>query len=155
MLQDHDLGRVGLLVFQLSDLVGDLLLPIAGWLDGGLDVADGLDGHAILIVAVDELVLKLADFVDQDAELVGYVGNIVVASFTPQGELLLWITQLACDDVDGETLREAYSNFHALTANQFHAAHDVLLHLDELGELLCEIWAEGAGGSLAESMTCD
>jgi hypothetical protein len=69
--------------------------------------------------------------------------------------LLLWTTPLAGDDVDGENLREAYSNFHTLTANEFHAAHDVLLHLHELGELLCKIWAEGAGSSLAESMTCN
>jgi hypothetical protein len=52
-------------------------------------------------------------------------------------------------------VNEAYSDFHTLTADKFHAAHDVLLHLDELGELLCEVGAEGAGGSLAESMACD
>jgi hypothetical protein len=45
-----------------------------------------------------------------------------------------------------------HSNFHALTANQLHASHNVLLHLHELGELLCEIWAELAGGSVTESM---
>ncbi len=45
-----------------------------------------------------------------------------------------------------------YSDLHALTANKFHAAHNVLLHLHELGELLCEIWAELAGSLLAESM---
>jgi hypothetical protein len=45
-----------------------------------------------------------------------------------------------------------YSNFHALTANKLHASHNVLLHLHQLGELLCEVWAELAGGLLAESM---
>jgi hypothetical protein len=45
-----------------------------------------------------------------------------------------------------------HSNFHALTTNQLHASHNVLLHLHELGELLCEIWAELAGGSVTESM---
>ena len=31
------------------------LLAIAGWLDGGFDISNGLDGHAVLVVAVDEL----------------------------------------------------------------------------------------------------
>ena len=71
MLENNDARGVGLLVFQLGDLVGDLLLAIAGWLDRGFDVADGLDGHAVLVVAVDELVFKLADLVDEDAEFIG------------------------------------------------------------------------------------
>jgi hypothetical protein len=48
---------------------------------------------------------------------------------------------------------ETYSDFHALTTNKFHAAHNVLFHLHELGELLCEIWAELACGLATESMT--
>jgi len=38
-----------------------------------------------------------------------------------------------------------YSNLHTLATDKLHGAHDVLLHLYELGELLCEIGAEGAG----------
>ena len=45
-----------------------------------------------------------------------------------------------------------YSDFHPLTADELHAAHNVLLHLDKLGELLCQVGPEGAGSSLAESM---
>jgi hypothetical protein len=48
--------------------------------------------------------------------------------------------------------RVTYSDLHALAANKLHAAHNILLHLHELGELLCEIWAELAGSLLAESM---
>jgi hypothetical protein len=46
-----------------------------------------------------------------------------------------------------------YSNFHALTADKFHASHNVLLHLHKLGKLLCEIRTELAGSLTTESMT--
>jgi hypothetical protein len=37
----------------------------------------------------------------------------------------------ALDTKDG-----SYRNLHPLSANQFHAAHDILLHFDQLRELL-------------------
>ena len=50
---------------------------------------------------------------------------------------------------------EAYSNLHTLTANELHGAHDVLLHLHELGELLRKVGAEGTGvNGLAEVVAC-
>ena len=52
-------------------------------MDGGFDVADGLDGHAVLVVSVDELVLELTNFVDQYAELVGNVADVFVTTLTP------------------------------------------------------------------------
>jgi hypothetical protein len=42
-----------------------------------------------LVVAVNEQILKLTDLVDKNAQLVGYVGDILVGGFTPDGELLL------------------------------------------------------------------
>lgn len=48
--------------------------------------------------------------------------------------------------------RFTYSDFHALPGDEFHAAHGVLFHLDELRQLLGEIGSEGTGGVLAESM---
>lgn len=89
LLEDDDAGRVGLLVFELSDLVGDLLLAVAAGLDGSFDVADALDGNAVLVVAVDKLVFELANFVDQDTEFVGDIGDIVIACLAPDGQLLL------------------------------------------------------------------
>lgn len=65
------------------------LLTVPAGLDGSLDIADALDGHTVLVVAVDELVLKLADLVDQDAQLVRDIGNVVIAGLTPDRELLL------------------------------------------------------------------
>lgn len=89
LLEYNDPRRVGLLVLQLCDLICDLLLPVTAGLHRGLDVADALDGRAVLVVAVDILVLKLTNFIDQDAELVGDVRNIVVARLAPDGQLLL------------------------------------------------------------------
>jgi hypothetical protein len=41
-------------------------------------------------------------------------------------------------------LFSTYSNLHTLATDKLHGAHDVLLHLHELRELLCEIGTEGA-----------
>lgn len=51
-------------------------------------------------------------------------------------------------------VHETYSNLHALTSDKFHAAHDVLLHLDELGEFLGEVGTESTGRSFSEGMAC-
>jgi hypothetical protein len=53
-------------------------------------------------------------------------------------------------------LFSTYSNLHALATDKLHGAHDVLLHLYELGELLCEVRAEGARvDGLAEVVACE
>jgi hypothetical protein len=89
-LFENDNSRaVWFLVFQLGDLVGDLLLAVSGRLYGSFDVADGLDGHTVLVVAVDELIFELANLVDEDTELVSDITDVFVATFTPYRELLL------------------------------------------------------------------
>lgn len=69
-----------------------MTLTLPTGLDGRLDVADALDRHAVPVVAVDEHVLQLSDFVRQNAELVCNVRHIVITSFTPDRELLLECT---------------------------------------------------------------
>ena len=59
------------------------MLAVAGWLDGGFDVSNGFDGHAVLVVTVDKLIFKLANFVDEDTKLVSDVADIIVTTFTP------------------------------------------------------------------------
>lgn len=85
LLEDNDAGRVWFLVFQLGDLIGDFLFAVTTGLDRGFDVPDALDGNAVLVVAVDELIFELADFVDQNPEFVGDIRDVVIARFTPNG----------------------------------------------------------------------
>lgn len=64
-------------------------LTVTAGLDGGLNVPNALHGDTVLVVAVDELVLKLSDLIDQHTELVGDIRDIIVASLAPDGQLLL------------------------------------------------------------------
>lgn len=76
-------------VSRMTSLLQEVVLTVTAGLDRRLDVADALHGDAVLVVAVDELVLELTDLVDENAELVGDVGDVVVAGLAPDGELLL------------------------------------------------------------------
>lgn len=55
----------------MGDLIGDLLFAVSRGLNGSLDVADGFDCDAILVVTVDKLVFEFTNLVDEDTELVG------------------------------------------------------------------------------------
>lgn len=108
LLQNDNSGRVGILVFQLGNLISDLLLAcefkcqretfstgrtpenfdvklhtVSARLYRGLNVSDALDGDTVLVVAVDEHILQLTDLVDQNAELIRHIRHILVAGFTP------------------------------------------------------------------------
>jgi hypothetical protein len=50
---------------------------------------------------------------------------------------------------------QSYGNLHALTGNQLHAAHHVLLHLYQLRQLLCEVGAERTRRLVAEGVACE
>ena len=69
--------------------MGAGLLTIATGLYRCLNVANALDGDAILVVPVHILVLKLTNLIDQDTQFVGNIGYVIVARFAPDGELLL------------------------------------------------------------------
>jgi hypothetical protein len=88
-------------------------LTITAGLDGGLNVTDALDRNAVLVVAVNILVLKLANLVDQDTELVSDIGNIIVACLSPDRELLLQ-TPVSVDP-------EMCPKWHELTATSIRS----------------------------------
>ncbi len=64
-------------------------LTVTARLDRGLDVTDALDSDTVLVVAVDVLILKLTNLVNQDTKLVCNVRYVVVARLSPDGKLLL------------------------------------------------------------------
>ena len=68
---------------MLLFLCGKECLTVSAGLDGSFNVADTLDCHAVLVVAVNHLVLKLANLVDQDTKLIGNIRDIIVTCFTP------------------------------------------------------------------------
>ena len=58
-------------------------LTVSARLDRSLNVANALNGHTVLVVAVDKLILKLTDFVNQHTKLVRNIRNIIVTCLTP------------------------------------------------------------------------
>lgn len=58
-------------------------------MDGCLDVTDTFHGDAILVVAVNVLILEFGNLVDEDTQFVGDIGNILIAGLTPKRKLLL------------------------------------------------------------------
>lgn len=63
------------------------VLTISARLYRSLDVSDALHGDTVLVVAIDILVLQLADLVKEHAKLVGDIRDVLVADFAPNGEL--------------------------------------------------------------------
>jgi hypothetical protein len=105
-----------------------------------------------LVVSIHELVLKLSNLVDEHTELVGNIRDIVIARLAPDRQLLLHLDQPSCWSLD---IRCTYRDFHPFSPDQFHGAHDILLHLHQLRKLLREIWAECARvDRLAECVAC-
>jgi len=67
----------------------DAKLTVPARLDRSFNIANTLDGDAVLIIPVDVLVLELANFVKQDSQLVRHVGHVFVTVLAPDRELLL------------------------------------------------------------------
>lgn len=91
LLQDHQLGTLGLLQLQLGDLIGNLRLVVPTRLDALLDVPNGLQDTARVIQGVGIGVLLLADLAENNAHLVRDVRDGIIARlFAP-------LRQLGCD----------------------------------------------------------
>ena len=75
------------------------VLTVSAWLNGSLNVPDALDGHAVLVVAVNELVFELADLVNEHTKLIRHVRHVVVTCFSPDGELLLCALSVMCSKI--------------------------------------------------------
>jgi hypothetical protein len=64
-------------------------LTVATRLHRGFDVSNTLHGDTVLVIAIDVLVLQLANLVEEHTQLIRDVGDILVAAFAPDGQLLL------------------------------------------------------------------
>lgn len=64
-------------------------LTVATRLHRGLDVSNTLHGNTVLVIAIDVLVLQLANLVEENTQFIRDVGDILVAAFAPDGQLLL------------------------------------------------------------------
>lgn len=132
LFQDLDLCRLRVLIFQIRDLVADLVLPVPRGLHAGLDVPDALQGQAVLVVAVDELVVQLADLVDKHTQLVRDVGHVVVVLDPPQ--------------------RQLSGGVAALVGRDLHRPQHVLLDLHQTAQLAGQFGTEGPGGGATEGI---
>ena len=65
-------------------------LTVSAWLDGRLNVANALYSDAVLVVLVDVRVLEFAHLVQKNAQLVCNVGDVIIASLSPDRKLLLY-----------------------------------------------------------------
>lgn len=61
------------------------LRTVSAWLYGSLDVSDALYRHSVLVIAIYVLILQFADLVQQDAELVSDIRDVLVAGLAPDG----------------------------------------------------------------------
>ena len=104
LFEHDDTGTVWFLVLELRNLIGNLLLAwarkpsvfgrvwevvkdqltVSARLHRSFNVADALNSNTILVVAVDELILEFTDLVSENTELISYIRDILIASFTPK-----------------------------------------------------------------------
>lgn len=70
------------------------VLTISAWLNRSFNIANALDSHTVLVVAVNKLVFKLANLIDKNPQFIRNIRDIVVARFTPNRELLLSLVSI-------------------------------------------------------------
>jgi hypothetical protein len=135
LLQRHQSHVLGLPHLDPLDLVLDLLSIVAARLHALLGIADGLEDVPGIVEVVCIEVLLLAQLAEQDADLVGEVGDgVVVGLLAPLGELR----------GDGD----------ALFARGLVGADQTVLGLDEPVETLGELrLADAAEAGEAEAMS--
>lgn len=150
LFQHRETNRCRVFVLEMGDLIDDLLSAIPARLDRGLDVPNAFESDSVLIVPVDVLVFEHADFVDEHAELVGDVGDVWVASFTPVGELVLLLVSVRSHGISEMSVPSAYRHLPTLLSDLFDAPDDVLFHLDELRQFLGQVRGKCAGGCPTE-----
>ena len=120
LLESDESDTLWLLHLGALDLILDLSTVVSAWLDALLGVANSLQKVPGVIQVVCVKVLLLANLAEENADLVGEVGDGIIASLlTPLGEL--------------------GSDRNALLAGRLVSTDEVVLGLDESEETAGEI----------------
>jgi len=121
LLQSHQSSALRLLHLGPCDLILDLSTVISAWLDALLSVTDSLQEVPGVIQVVCVKILLLANLTEKNTDLVGEVGDGIIAGLlTPLGKL-------RCDR-------------DALLACGLVSTDEVVLGLDELEQTSGQIW---------------
>lgn len=136
LLKSNESRALWFLHLGLLDVILDLSTVVSAWLDALLSVTDSLQEVSGVIQVVCVKVLLLANLTEKNTDLIGEVGDGIIAGLlTPLGEL-------RCDG-------------DALLAGSLVRTDEVVLGLDESEETASEVWlgctAEGREGEPATS----
>lgn len=125
LLQNHQSRVLRLLHLELMDLILDLLSVVPAWLDALLGVPDRLQNRPGIVQVVRIDVLLLAQLADYHTNLVGKLGDGIIAGLlAPIGELC--------------------ANRETLFAGGFVGTDEVVLGLDEAEEFLGQLGLAGS-----------
>lgn len=135
MLQRDKARTRWILVFELGNLICDLLTLIARRLNRSFHVPNLLQDTAVILEVLGKNIFLLAHLSEHNAELVGDVGDVVVVSaLTP--------------------FRELGGNRGTLTTSCLVGANSGVLALDQLGHLFAQLGClHPAEGRDAEPMS--
>lgn len=62
---------------------------ISAWLNRSFNIANALDSHPVLVIAINELVFKFANLINKNTQFIRNIRDIIIAGFAPNGKLLL------------------------------------------------------------------
>ena len=94
----------------------------------------------------NEVIFQFSDFEDEDAEFVGDIGDIIIAFFTPYGELFSDFLPLT-----RHLPYQLMSHARDCCFYQFNAPHEGFFHLDELSQSFCQFRRKCSCRSFAET----
>lgn len=72
-----------LVIFRFLDVARQVRHTVSAGLHGSLNIANTFNCKTVLVVSVNELILQFTNLVNQNTELVGDIGNVIIAGLAP------------------------------------------------------------------------